>query len=60
MNDKDDKDDQDETALSLTHVLKPSALNETKSLEELAELAAGTDEPEAPEAAIDPPLEVPK
>ena len=32
-----------------------SALNETKSLEELADLAAGTDGPEAPEAAIDPP-----
>ncbi len=43
-----------------TYVLDRNALNETKSLEELAELAAGTDEPEAPEAAIDPPLEVPK
>ena len=48
MNDKDNKD---ETALSRTYVLRPSALNETKSLEELAELAESTDEPEAPEAA---------
>ena len=48
-------DDKDKTALSRTYVLKPGALNETKSLEELAELAEGADEPEAPEAAIDPP-----
>ena len=43
MNDYDSKD---ETALSRTYVLEPGALKETRSLEELAELAEGTSEPE--------------
>ncbi len=42
--------DPDETTLSRTLELKPGDLNETKSLEELAELAEGTDKPEVPEA----------
>ena len=40
--DPDDMDDDDETALSRTIELKPGDLNETKSLEELAELATGS------------------
>ncbi len=43
-------DDKDKTALSRTDVLKPGALNETKSLEEFAELAEGADKPETPGA----------
>ena len=34
-------DDEDETALSRTIELKPGDLNDTRSLEELAELASG-------------------
>ena len=36
-------EDMDETTVSRTLELKPSDLNETKSLEELAELVEGTD-----------------
>ncbi len=42
-----DMDDNDETAQSRTYELRPRDLNETKSLEELAELASGSGEPEA-------------
>lgn len=38
--------DKDKTALSRTYVLKPSALKESKILEELAELARHADKPE--------------
>ena len=36
-----DRDDEDETTLSRTIELKPGDLNDTRSLEELAELASG-------------------
>ncbi len=40
-------DDEDETALSRTIELKPGDLNDTRSLEELAELASGSYKTEA-------------
>ena len=41
---------KDDTASSDEYVLKPSTLNEKKSLEELADLATGSYKREAPEA----------
>ena len=40
-------DDEDETAISRTIELKPGDLNDTRSLEELAELASGSYKTEA-------------
>ena len=45
-------DDEDETALSRTIELKPGDLNDTRSLEELAELASGPYKIEAATSAI--------
>ena len=48
---RENKDDKDETTILRILALEPSAIDDTKSLEESAELAEGTLKPAAPEAA---------